>query len=98
MKQLKALSADEEARYRALAHERALHDEATLLKDAEERGKNLVEQLGEERGKRLGEQRGREDSARNLVRLGLLENAQIARATGLDEARVQALRERVQAE
>jgi predicted transposase YdaD len=82
----KALSADEEARYRALARERALHDEATLLKDAEERGE------------KRGEQRGREDSARNLLRLGLLDNAQIAQATGLSEERVQALRERVQTE
>lgn len=80
MAQLQALSADDEARYRALARERALHDEATLLKDAEERGE------------KRGERRGREDTARNLLRIGLLDNAQIAQATGLSEERVQALR------
>lgn len=84
MAQLQALSADDEARYRALARERALHDEATLLKDAEERG--------ERRGEKRGERRGREDTARNLLRLGLLDNVQIAQATGLSEEHVQALR------
>jgi len=92
MAQLQALSADEEARYRALARERALHDEATLLKDAEERGETRGLQRGRAEGLSEGRAEGREDTARNLLRLGLLDNAQIAQATGLSEDRVQALR------
>jgi predicted transposase/invertase (TIGR01784 family) len=80
---LKALSADEEARYRAFVRERALHDEATLLEEAREAGL------------REGRKEGRDalrETAANLIRDTGLDDASIAAATGLALAEVAALR------
>jgi len=49
--QLKRLSDDEEARWRALARERALHDEASFLASAHEEGREEGVQIGEGRGR-----------------------------------------------
>jgi predicted transposase/invertase (TIGR01784 family) len=76
LSQIRALSADEEARRLAFVRERALHDEATLLKEARQEG---LEQ-------------GRRETARNLIKLAVLSDAQIAQATGLPLAQVEALR------
>ena len=46
LEMLKDLSADAETRHRAMVRERALHDEATLIQAAEQRG----EQRGEQKG------------------------------------------------
>ena len=73
---LRALSADEEARYWAEAREKALSDEATLLLEAWEEGR--VE--------------ARQETARNLLRLGVLTDEQIARVTELTVAEIEALR------
>ncbi len=80
LSQIRALSADEEARRLAFVRERALHDEATLLKEARQEG---LEQ---------GLERGRRETARNLIKLAVLSDAQIAQATGLPLAQVEALR------
>jgi predicted transposase/invertase (TIGR01784 family) len=72
----RALSADEEARYWAEAREKALSDEATLLLEAREEGRDEA----------------RQEMARNLIRLGVLTDAQIARVTELTVAAISRLR------
>jgi predicted transposase/invertase (TIGR01784 family) len=47
----------------------------------------------EEKGRQEGEQRGIEKTARNLIKLGVLSDEQIAEATGLTVAEVEGLRE-----
>ena len=84
IEKLRTLSADEEARYWAEARAKALSDEASLLLEAREEGR--------EEGEQLGLQKGREDTARNLIKMGVLTDGQIARATGLSLAQVEALR------
>ena len=80
MNRIKQLSADEETRRLAFVRERALHDEATLLKEAKEQGL----QQGREETKR--------ETASKLIQLGMLNDTQIAETTGLVETDVQALR------
>lgn len=97
---LRAMSADEEERYWAEAREKALRDEATLLANAREEGREEGRQAGLEQGREQGRQagleQGREQAARetacNLIQLGALSDAQIAQATGLTLAQVEALR------
>jgi predicted transposase/invertase (TIGR01784 family) len=86
MSRIRQLSADEEARRLAFVRERALHDEVSLLNDARREGR--------EEGRAEGLEKGREAVARNLIGMQLLSDAQIASASGLTEAQVQALRER----
>ena len=52
---IRQLSADEEARRLAFVRERAQRDEATLLKEAEARGRQEGVALGETRGEVKGE-------------------------------------------
>jgi hypothetical protein len=73
---LAALSADAETRRLAFVRERALLDEASLLKDAREEGKDAA----------------RRETALNLIRQSSLDDAAIAAATGLDATAVAALR------
>ncbi len=75
IEKLRALSADEETRYWAEARAKALSDEATLLLEAREEGRGEA----------------RQEVARDLIRLGVLTNEQIANVTGLTEAEVAAL-------
>ncbi|MBK5937713.1 Rpn family recombination-promoting nuclease/putative transposase [Halochromatium roseum] len=77
---LRAMSVDEEERYWAEAREKALRDEVTLLAMAREEG---IEEGREEATRK---------TARNLIQLGALSDAQIAQATGLTLAQVDALR------
>mgnify|MGYP000196765126 CR=1 FL=1 len=79
LNKLRALSADEEARYWAEARAKALSDEATLLLEAREEGREA------------GRGEARQETARNLIRLGALTDVQIAQVTGLTEAQVKAL-------
>ncbi|MBK1719990.1 Rpn family recombination-promoting nuclease/putative transposase [Thiocystis violacea] len=92
LNRVRQLSADEEARRLAFVRERALHDEVSLLKEAREEG----EQIGMRKGRQEGRQEGRLeaalDTARNLIMLGVLSDGQIAQATGLRVAQVEALR------
>ncbi len=88
MNRVRALSADEQARRLAFVRERALHDEVTLLKEAQRRG----EQIGLEKGQQIGLEKGRQEAARGLIQLGVLSDGQIARVTGLSPAEVEALR------
>jgi predicted transposase/invertase (TIGR01784 family) len=88
IEKLRALSADEEARYWAEAREKALHDEATLLLEAREEGRQEGEQLGLQKGR----QEAARETAGHLIQLGLLNDVQIAQATGLSVAQVEALR------
>ena len=76
IEKLRALSADEEARYWAEAREKALHDEATLLMEAREEG--LME--------------GRRQTALAMLRRTQLDEATIAEIAGLPLAEVQGLR------
>ncbi|MBK1716277.1 Rpn family recombination-promoting nuclease/putative transposase [Thiocystis violacea] len=92
LSRVRQLSADEEARRLAFVRERALHDEVSLLKEAHEEGR----EEGREEGERLGMRKGRleaaQDTARNLITLDVLSDGQIAQATGLSVAQVEALR------
>ena len=100
LNRVRQLSADEEARRLAFVRERALHDEVSLLQEAREEGERLGiqkgERLGLQKGEQLGMQKGRlaaaQDTARNLLALGVLSDGQIAQATGLSVAQVEALR------
>ena len=74
LNKLRALSADEEARYWAEARAKALSDEATLLLEAREEGL--------EEGREKGHGEARQETARNLIRLGVLTDGQIAMVTG----------------
>ena len=53
MKKLQALSRNEEDRYRAIARERALFNELTLLRDAREEGREEGWEKGREEGQTL---------------------------------------------
>ncbi len=108
MNRVRALSADEQARRLAFVRERALHDEVTLLKEAQRRGEQIGlekgeqiglekgEQIGLEKGQQIGLEKGRREAAtetaRGLIQLGVLSDAQIARVTGLSPAEVDILR------
>ncbi|KAA6185101.1 Rpn family recombination-promoting nuclease/putative transposase [Thiohalocapsa marina] len=108
LNRVRELSADEEARRLAFVRERALHDEATLLKEAREEGREEGERIGLQRGEQLGLQKGEQiglqkgeqqgrreaarETARNLIALGVLSDAQIAQATCLSIEQVAALR------
>jgi predicted transposase/invertase (TIGR01784 family) len=94
MSRIRQLSADEEARRLAFVRERALHDEVSLLNDARREGREEGRAEGREEGREEGQEAGREAVARNLIAMRLLSDAQIATASGLTEAQVQALRER----
>jgi predicted transposase/invertase (TIGR01784 family) len=76
LEKLRELSADEEARYWAEARAKALSDEASLLSDAREEGREEASR----------------NTAQNLIGLGVLTDVQIAQATGLTVAQVEALR------
>jgi len=78
---IRQLSADEEAKRLAFVRERALHDEASLMHDAREEGR--------EEG-RLKEKR---DTARNMIALSTLTDEQIATITELSLAEIQQLRQ-----
>ena len=88
LEKLRALSADEEARYWAEAREKALNDEVTLLEEAREEG----EQIGLRKGREEGRDEAHQQTARNLLRLGVLTDEQIARVTELTVAEIEALR------
>jgi hypothetical protein len=51
------------------------------------------EQIGLQRGEQIGLQRARLETAHNLLKLGVVDDAQIAEVTGLDLDQVRALRE-----
>ncbi|MEO5344483.1 MAG: Rpn family recombination-promoting nuclease/putative transposase [Gammaproteobacteria bacterium SHHR-1] len=73
MSRIRQLSADEEARRLAFVRERALRDEASLLKDAREEGLQVGReeglQVGREEGLQVGLQKGRQEMLRQLLEL-----------------------------
>jgi predicted transposase/invertase (TIGR01784 family) len=89
---LRAMSADEEERYWAEAREKALRDEVTLLAVAREEGLEEGRKEGHKEGREEGREQATRETARNLIQLGALSDAQIAQATGLTLAQVEALR------
>ena len=78
MSRIRELSVDEEARRLAFVRERALHDEVSLLNDAETRGRQEGRQEAEQRA--LAEKR---ETVRNLLSFDVLNDEQIAEATGM---------------
>ena len=83
-----SLSREERAAY--LSREMALHDEATRLSEAEERG----EERGQKRGEKIGEERGKKRKAIEIANnlLDILDDETIALITGLSIEEVKALR------
>lgn len=75
---LKVMSKDKEARALYLAREMALHDEATRIEEAEERGK------------KEGKKEGTIIVAQNLINLGI-KKEDIIKATGLKEDEINRL-------
>ncbi|NEX23885.1 hypothetical protein G3480_27170 [Thiorhodococcus mannitoliphagus] len=63
-----------------------------MLLEAREEG----EQIGLEKGEQIGLEKGRQEAAqataRYLIELGVLSDAQVAQATGLSLAQIEALR------
>lgn len=80
MERLKELSADEETRRLAFVRERALRDEISFINDAERRGREE------------GREEERKVVARNLIAMQVLDDKQIALASGLKEADIKRLR------
>ena len=92
LSRVRQLSADEEARRLAFVRERALRDEVSLLKEAREEGEQIGIQKGEQIGVRRGRLEAARETARNLIKLGVLSDGQIAQATALTLEQVEALR------
>ena len=86
---LQTISLSKEERAAYLSREMALHDEATRLSEAEERG----EKRGQERGEIIGEERKAIEIAKNL--LDVLDDETIALKTGLSVEEVKELRKPV---
>ena len=63
LQQLKALSADDEARRLAEVRERAMMSESTEIEAALARGKDIGKEIGKEIGEEIGEARGKEIGA-----------------------------------
>ncbi len=80
MHRIKQLSADENAKRLAFVRERALHDEASLIYDAKQEGREE------------GELKAKEAMAKSLIALAVLTDEQIVAVTGLPLETVQALR------
>ena len=80
------LSADAETRRLAFMHERAPHDESSLLKDAREEGM----QDGMEKGREEGRQEAQRELLEQLlmVRFGSLPVRAVARLAGADSAQL----------
>ncbi|MFP4296206.1 MAG: hypothetical protein ACLFQH_10335, partial [Halothiobacillaceae bacterium] len=74
----------EEERRLAFVRERALRDEVSYLKEAREEGEKIGEERGREEEKRV--------TARNLLKMMMLTDEQVAEATGLSLREIQALR------
>ena len=89
LERLREISADEEAQRLAFVRERALRDEVSLLSEARREGF----QEGEEIGVKKGRLEGQRLTAKHLLQLGMLTDAQIATTTGRSQAEVQALRD-----
>lgn len=75
MHRIKQLSADENAKRLAFVRERALRDEASLIYDAKQEGR----------------EEAKEAMAKNLIALAVLTDEQIVEVTGLPLETVQAL-------
>ncbi|WP_017429380.1 Rpn family recombination-promoting nuclease/putative transposase [Vreelandella jeotgali] len=75
MSRIRELSADEETRRLAFVRERALRDEVSFLNDA----------------RREGREEGIEQTARNLIKLGVLSDEKVAEVTGMTVAEISAL-------
>jgi len=58
MQRIKDLSADQETQHLAFVRERALHDEASLLQDAEDKGREEGREEGKEEGLTIGRTEG----------------------------------------
>ena len=92
LNRVRQLSADEEARRLAFVRERAQRDELSLLKEAREEGRQEGERIGLQKGEQIGWQKAARETAGHLIALGLLNDVQIAQATGLSLAQIEALR------
>jgi hypothetical protein len=77
---LKSLSADDEARRLAFVRERALHDQAQLLFEAREEGREA------------GRDNAQRQIAINMIRQTSLDDAGISAITGLSPEEIAALR------
>ena len=84
MSRIRELSADEEAQRLAFVRERAMKDEVSFLNEARRKG--------HQEGLQEGQHEVRQETARNLIAMNLLNDAQIATASGLSEDEVTGLR------
>jgi predicted transposase/invertase (TIGR01784 family) len=91
LRAMSADEADEEERDWAEARDKALRDEITLLAVAREEGIEEGRKEGHKQGHKQGREQATRETARNLIQLGALSDAQIAQATGLTLAQVEAV-------
>ncbi|EXJ09010.1 flagellar assembly protein H [Nitrincola nitratireducens] len=100
MERLKMISADEEERRLAFVRQRAMHDEATLLKEAREGGfeqgiEKGIEQ-GIEQGIAQGLEKGRQaqmsETALKLIARTEMDDVMIAELSGLSVDQIEQLR------
>jgi len=91
---LETMSLSKEERAAYLSREMALHDEATKLSEAEERGEERGKKIEEEIGKKIGKKIGEENKAIEIAKKLLLmqDDETIAKITGLDIDKVKKLR------
>lgn len=94
---LQVMSKDKAARALYLAREMALHDEATRLEEAEERGKAEGIQQGIQQGIRQGASKGSEQRAIEIAKklIGVLDDEIIAEKTGLTIETVKELKQNI---
>ncbi|MFP4154223.1 MAG: hypothetical protein ACLFSG_00855, partial [Halothiobacillaceae bacterium] len=68
-------------------------DEVSYLKEAREEGREEGEKIGEQRGREEGRKEANRVTARNLLKMVMLTDEQVAEATGLSLSEIKALRD-----
>ncbi len=100
MNRVRALSADEQARRLAFVRERALHDEVTLLNEAQRRGERIGlekgQQIGLEKGQQIGLEKGQQIGLEKGQQIGLEKGEQIGLEKGRREAATETARGLIQ--
>ncbi|GAB2594992.1 MULTISPECIES: Rpn family recombination-promoting nuclease/putative transposase [Nitrincola] len=92
MERLKMISADDEERRLAFVRQRAMHDEATLLKEAREGGFEQGIEKGIEQGIEKGRQALMRETALKLIAQTEMDDVMIAELSGLSVDQVEQLR------
>ena len=96
---LEFLSHDEETRLLYEARQKALHDYASAIANAEEKGLEKGRKEGRDEGRKEGRDEGRKEGVAEVATKLLAKGAtpaEVAEVTGLSEAEIDAIRQRLQ--